>query len=349
MNTNGMLFTSDNPSLSISPRRTRETAVDMTELAIDCSSQTNCSAGAAVQLIAAGSDHDVTAYVRASLSESTKRAYRADVNAFIQWGGRIPASASGVARYLADQACRLAPVTLRRRLVGIGKAHVAAGFSDPTKAELVRATMRGICRVHGRAQTQAVPLLREDVLLISDALGQDLVGVRDRALVLLGFAGGFRRSELVGLQRSDVSFVSEGAVITIRRSKTDQEGLGRKIGIPFGRTRACPVKALKAWLDVESVEGGPLFRSIGKGGRVGSALTAQSVSLVLRRCARLTGLSPVGLSAHSLRAGLVTSAVRAGISSWKIRQQTGHRSDAVMCKYIRDAEMFVGNAAGALL
>lgn len=349
MNPQHAIFTSDNPSLSVPLQRTREAVEPITELAIDCNSRTSCPADAPVQLIAVGLGTDVTTYVRASLSESTKRAYRADVTAFTQWGGNIPASAGCIARYLADQACELAPVSLRRRLVGIGKAHVAAGFADPTKAELVRATMRGICRVHGRAQRQAAPLLREDVLLISDALGQGLVDVRDRALVLLGFAGGFRRSELVSLQRGDVNFVPEGAVITIRRSKTDQEGRGRKIGIPFGRTRACPVKAVKAWLDRGSIEDGPLFRSIGKGGRVGPALTAQSVSLVLRRCAGLTGLSSIGLSAHSLRAGLVTSAVRAGISSWKIRQQTGHRSDAVMSTYIRDAEMFVGNAAGALL
>jgi integrase len=139
-------------------------------------------------------------------------------------------------------------------------------------------------------------------------------------------------------------------LVTLRRSKTDQEGVGRKVGIPYGRTRACPVKALRAWLDRAEVKTGPVFRSVSKGGQIGSrALTDQSVNLVLRKCAARVGLPCEQLTGHSLRAGLVTSAAKAGISSWKIRQQTGHRSDVMLQRYIRDADIFIGNAAGALL
>jgi integrase len=289
-------------------------------------------------------------YLQASLSEATKRAYRADVLAFLSWGGSIPATQMQVARYLAALAEELSPVTLQRRAVAIGKAHVVQGYADPTKDEHVRATLRGIRRLHGRPQRQAAPLLREDLLAVVDALPDSLMGVRDRALLLVGFAGGFRRSEVVGLDVEDVAFVPDGLLVTLRRSKTDQEGAGRKVGIPYGRTRACPVKALRTWLDKAEVASGPIFRPVGKGGKIGSrALTDQSVNLVLRKCAARVGLSCERLTGHSLRAGLVTSAAKAGISSWKIRQQTGHRSDAMLQRYIRDADIFVGNAAGALL
>jgi len=289
-------------------------------------------------------------YLQASLSEATKRAYRVDVLAFLSSGGSIPATQVQVARYLAALAEELSPVTLQRRAVAIGKAHVAQGCADPTKGEHVRATLRGIRRLHGRPQRQATPLLREDLLAVVDALPDSLMGVRNRALLLLGFAGGFRRSELVGLDVADVAFVSDGLLVMLRRSKTDQEGVGRKVGIPYGRTRACPVKALRAWLDRTGVESGPIFRPVSKGGRVGSqGLSDQSVNLVLRKCAARAGLSCERLSGHSLRAGLVTSAAKAGVSSWKIRQQTGHRSDAMLQRYIRDADIFVENAAGALL
>jgi integrase len=289
-------------------------------------------------------------YLRASLAEATKRAYRGDVLAYLAAGGSIPATPAYVAGYLASLAETLCPASLQRRAVAIGKAHVAQGCADPTKDEHVRATLRGIRRLHGRPRRQAAPLLREDLLTVVDALPDSLIGLRDRALLLVGFAGGFRRSELVGLDVEDVAFVPDGLLVTLRRSKTDQEGTGRKIGLPFGRTRACPVKALRAWLDKSGVASGPVFRSVGKGGQIGSrALTGQSVSLVLQKCAACVGLSCDRLSGHSLRAGLVTSAAKAGVSSWKIRQQTGHRSDAMLQRYIRDADIFVENAAGAVL
>ncbi|MDE2465236.1 MAG: site-specific integrase [Alphaproteobacteria bacterium] len=272
------------------------------------------------------------------------------MRAFLSGGGSIPATPAQVACYLAALAGALSPVTLRRRAVAIGKAHAAQGFADPTKDEHVRATLRGIRRVHGKPQEQAAPLLKEDLLAIVDALPVSLIAVRDRALLLVGFAGGFRRSELVGLVVEDVSFVPEGMLVMLRRSKTDQEGVGRKVGIPYGRTRACPVKALRAWLEKAGVVSGAIFRAVGKGGHLGNQpLTDQSVNLILRKCAMRAGLPCEGLSGHSLRAGLVTSAAKAGVSSWKIRQQTGHRSDAMLQRYIRDADIFVENAAGALL
>ncbi len=175
-------------------------------------------------------------------------------------------------------------------------------------------------------------------------------GIRDRALVLIGFAAALRRSELVALDVEDLHLESEGVLIHLRRSKTDQTGRGRKVAIPYGRTAACPVKAIRLWLDEADIETGAIFRGVDKAGRVAtSRLTDQSVSLVVKRCVRAIGLPADQYSGHSLRAGLVTSAARAGVSLPKIQEQTGHRSVAMLTRYIRDARLFENNAAGLLL
>ena len=295
-------------------------------------------------------DQLATSYLKASLSDSTKRAYASDLDHFLAWGGTIPASPESLARYLALHGESLSPFTLARRLVAIGKAHTAQRQANPCDSELVRSVLRGIRRVHGSAQRQVDPLLREDVLAIIDSLPDTIKGVRDRALLLVGFGAALRRSELVGLTAEDVKFVAEGVILRLRRSKTDQEGEGRDIGVPFARSRACPVKALRAWLDHAGIAAGPIFRAVSKGGRIQpDAMTAQSVALVIKFYAARIGLDPERLSGHSLRAGLITSAAKLGVSTHKIRQQSGHRSDSMLARYIRDGELFVNNAAGAVL
>jgi integrase len=177
-----------------------------------------------------------------------------------------------------------------------------------------------------------------------------LRGMRDRALILIGFAGAFRRSELVALTYEDIDFVKEGVTLSVTRSKTDQLGRGRKVAVPYARSHACPVKALSAWLDVARINTGPLFRNVGKARAIGKhALSAQTVATLVKEYAAKAGLSADQYAGHSLRAGLITSAAKAGVSSWKIRQQTGHKSEAMLQRYIRDAEMFEGNAAGSVL
>lgn len=295
-------------------------------------------------------DQLATSYLKASLADSTKRAYGSDLAHYLAWGGAIPASAESVARYLALHGESLSPYTLARRLVTIGKAHTAQRLANPCDSELVRSVLRGIRRVHGTAQRQVDPILREDVLAIIDSLPDTPKGVRDRALLLVGFGAALRRSELVSLNAEDVKFVAEGVILRLRRSKTDQEGEGRDIGIPFARSRACPIKALRAWLDHAGIATGPIFRAMSKGSRIQpDAMTAQSVALVIKHYAAKVGLDPERFSGHSLRAGLITSAAKLGVSTHKIRQQSGHRSEAMLARYIRDGELFVMNAAGAVL
>ena len=172
--------------------------------------------------------HAVQGYVQAGIAPATRRAYRADLAHFRAWGGAIPASDEQLAAYLADHATTLKVATLARRLATISAAHEAQGLLNPVRSSpLVRATMRGIRREHGSAQRQAKPLLRDDLFAVLAATGDGLKDIRDRALLVIGFAGGFRRSELVGLDCADIERVREGLVITLRRSKTDQDGIGR--------------------------------------------------------------------------------------------------------------------------
>jgi integrase len=292
---------------------------------------------------------EVKAYVQAGIAPATKRAYRADLNRFEAWGGTIPATDAQDAAYLADHAAVLKASTLTRRLAAVSIAHDARDLPNPVRTPLVRATMRGIRREHGADQHQAKPLLREDLFVVLGAMGDRLKDFRDRALLLVGFAGGLRRSELAAINLVDFDRIREGIILTIRRSKTDQDGVGRKIGIPFGRTIHCPVRALEAWLSIARIEDGPVFRSVDRHGRVSGRLSGEAVSLIVRYRIAAAGFDPAGYSGHSLRAGFATSATRAGVSTFKIRQQTGHASDAMLARYVREGELFLGNAAGVLL
>lgn len=292
---------------------------------------------------------EVSDYLRASLSDNSRRAYRSDLNHFLAWGGTIPASPEMVAQYLAAHAGQHAIATLARRLVSIGKAHTTQGMQSPTDSELVRATLRGIRHTHGSAQRQVAPAVKEDVLAMVADLG-GVKGIRDKALLLIGFAGAFRRSELVSLVVADIEQAKQGLVIHLRRSKTDQDGRGRKVAIPFARGAICPVQALQHWLETSCITEGAIFRPVNRHGVIADTpLTAQAVALVIKERAKAVGLDPSRYAGHSLRAGLVTSAAQLGVSSWKIRQQTGHASDAMLSRYIREANIFVDNAAGAVL
>lgn len=257
----------------------------------------------------------VLEYVKDSISENTKRAYRSDLKHFLAWGGSIPATEVMLADYLAQHAEVLSIATLVRRIASISKAHTTRGLPTPTQTELVKSTMRGIKRTHGKPQRRAKPLVKEDLFTVLGAMGDTLKDARDKALLLIGFAGGFRRSELVAIDCADIEHVPQGIILHIRRSKTDQEGTGRDVGIPYGRTRWCPVTALNEWLEKAVIEDGALFHQIDRHGNVLSGrLSGEAVSLIVKERVAAVGLSPEEYSGHSLRAGLATSAASAGVS-----------------------------------
>lgn len=336
-------LTSDNLSLS---RAKKGELSPQNATAINCTapaSAINCNDNAALT-------PEARALIAQSLAPNTERAYRADLAHFIGWGSRIPASPATVASYIAAHAGSLSVATLQRRVASLGKAHAAMGVPNPCRSEIVAATLRGLKRQQGSAQDQARPLLRDELFLILDRIGSEMADLRDRALLLLGWAGGFRRSELTGLTPDDLTSVRQGVIVTLRRSKTDQTGVGRKIGIPHGRTRHCSVHAIEAWTQAAGITGGALFRPVNRHGQVSDlALTGDAVSVILRRRLTAAGIDPTGYSGHSLRAGFATSAAQAGVPTHRIRAQTGHTSDAMLARYIREVEIFDTNAAAALL
>jgi integrase len=296
------------------------------------------------------------AYAEDGHAAATRRAYGADWRDFTAWCAArglvsLPATPATLALYVTDRAERLKVSTLQRRLAAIAQAHRLRGQPAPTEGAGFRAVWRGIRRAKGTAQVGKAALLVNDLramVLVVDL--ETAIGVRDRALLLLGFAGAFRRSELVALDIGDVQVTRDGLVVTIRRSKTDQEGTGQKVGIPRGRhAGTCPVQALQAWLERAGIEAGPIFRGIDRHGRIlPGRLTAQSVALVVRRVAEAAGLDPAQYAGHSLRAGLATAAALAGAEERDIMRQTRHTSVTVARRYIRDGSLFRDNAAAAV-
>lgn len=293
-------------------------------------------------------------YARSAKAKSTLRAYRSDWNDFASWCAErsctpLPADPATVAEYLTLCARRLRPSTLQRRLAAIALAHDSAGAISPTHHAAVKEVMAGIRRTHGNASTPKRALRLEEVFALTDSCGPDLAGLRDRALILIGFVGAFRRSELVSLDLDDISEVPEGLVLTLRRSKTDQEGVGRTIAVPHGVTTYDPVGALRHWLVEAGIDDGPVFRPVTRHGTVRNRrLTAQSVALVLKRSAVASGIDPREIAGHSLRSGFATSAARSGADERRIMDQTGHKSLDMVRRYIREGDMFNEHAAHTL-
>jgi len=293
-------------------------------------------------------------YIAAATAPNTRRAYRSDWVDFTAWCERhgcaaLPATPETVALYLSALAAVAKVSTVGRRVTAIATAHRAARHDSPTKSEIVHLTMRGIRRTHGTASTQKAPTLLADLRAMVVTLPDTLSGTRDRALLLLGFAGAFRRSELVSLDITDLAFGERGLTVTLRHSKGDQEGAGTIKGIPFGRhALTCPVAALRDWLDMSSITDGPVFRPVNRHRQVGTArLGDKAVALVVKRAAAMAGLDPTRYAGHSLRAGLATAAAAAGAQERDIMRQTGHRSVQMVRRYIRDGELFRDNAAAA--
>lgn len=291
---------------------------------------------------------------------STRRAYRHDWRHFSTWCDghglpALPAAPETVALYLADLAGRPEPdrpkvATLARRLAAIARAHRDAGEDSPVRRTPADVVWRGIRRELGAAPSGKAPLLTADVRRMVECLPDGLAGARDRALLLLGFAGGFRRSELVALDVTDVRRGREGLTITIRRSKTDQEGHGRLVGLPVGvHPLTCPVRAYTDWLAAGDITRGPVFRPVTRYDTLRpTRLTDQSVALIVKRAAVGAGLDPAPYGGHSLRAGLATAAAQAGAGERAIMAQTGHRSVLMVRRYIREGSLFRDNAAAAL-
>ena len=299
-------------------------------------------------------------YFRSARAPNTVRAYRYDLEDFAVWcrvdmGGReyFPASPETVSLYITDLAGRgLKAATINRRLSAIGQLNQEAELEDPTKAKVVKNTHRGLVREIGTYQEGKAPILTPTMrrILKGFAAEEGPAAARDRALLLLGLAGGYRVGELAALRSEDVDLVDEGAVLLLRHSKTDQTGGGFYKGIPHGsHPETCPISHLREWLALVPGEEGPLFRSVDRHGNIsGRPMASDSVSRIVKKRAQAAKLDPQRYSGHSLRAGFVTAASEGGAHDAGIMRQTAHRSLTTLHRYRRTTGLFDNNPAAML-
>ncbi len=295
------------------------------------------------------------AYAGASKADRTVQAYRGAFGQFHTWckdvnAGSLPASIETVAAYLgalATRGCKASTIDLHAAAIAF--AHRAAGLEPPTNSEAVKATVQGIRRRIGTKPTRKAPVTAEALRKILKRIPDTLIGKRDRALLLIGFAAALRRSELVALTVADLERTPEGVIVHIGKSKTDQEGAGQEVSVPNG-SKLKPVQALDAWLAAAAISQGFVFRSIAKGGRVGTAaLTDRSAAQIVKDRAEAAGFDPAFFAGHSLRAGFITSALAAGADTLKVMDVSRHTQVNTLKVYDRRAQAFKDHAGKGFL
>lgn len=297
-------------------------------------------------------------YIRAGVPKNTQRAYASDWSDFAGWcEGRgvapIPAHPSVIAAYLSASADDLRASTLRRRLAAIAKMHSIKGHPNPCGTETVKATMRGIEATIGTRPQGKAPVTHAELKRMIDGFGTraDAEAVRARAILLVGFAGAFRRSELVELHIEDLTWSPEGVVILVRRSKTDQRGEGQQKAIPYVGGPMCAASALAAWVKAVHSGTGPVFVGLTRDGqpRPGAGLSDQSVALLIKGAAARAGIDPTTVSGHSLRSGHVTEARSRGVADAATMQTTGHKRVETLEMYDRRNNPFSKGSAADVL
>tara|TARA_B110000037_G_scaffold85413_1_gene101282 strand:- start:70 stop:987 length:918 start_codon:yes stop_codon:yes gene_type:complete len=281
--------------------------------------------------------------LRNSKSDNTLRAYQSDYNDFSLFCSKngfqaMPTQPKILALYLTHLSSYSKYSTLKRRLASISILHKTKGHYIDTKHPIIMENLMGIKRTNGSNQKGKKPILISDLKVLIEAIHQskekDLRKTRDKALVLIGFSGGFRRSELVDIEYEDIEFVSEGVKIFVKRSKTDQSGEGMTKAIPyFDNKDFCPVKSLKNWIEVYGLKKGKIFN-----------ISDKSVALIIKKYANYGGLDSHRYAGHSLRSGFATSTAESGAEERNIMAMTGHKSTEMVRRYIKEANLFKNNA-----
>ena len=294
--------------------------------------------------------------LQSSKAHNTVRAYKSDFNDFgvfcAQNGFKsLPSEPNIVSLYLTHLSTKDAKMsTLKRRLVSIGVIHKLKGHYLDTKHPSIIENIMGIKRRKGSIQKSKKPILINDLKQIINTIdeqkNEEIKKIRDRSIILIGFAGGFRRNEIVSLDYDDLDFVPEGLKITLKRSKTDQFGEGTLKGLPyFDSSQYCPVLSLKKWVEKSNIDSGPLFRRFSKGSKLTeNRLTDQTVALLIKKYLDLAGIESKNYSGHSLRSGFATSAAESGAGERSIMAMTGHKSTEMVRRYIKEANLFKNNA-----
>ena len=293
-------------------------------------------------------------YLQAATSDNTRKAYRSAIRQFEKWGGRLPSDRDTVVRYLLARAESLNPRTLDLHLTAISQWHHYQGLIDPVSDPLVRKTMEGVRRTQGQPKRKAKALRLEHIAQMVNHLRQlpdTKKKQRDIALVLTGFFGAFRRSELVAIQIGDLVWEPEGLLIRLSRSKTDQQAMGLVRALPFGAPGCCPAMAMKNWIELADINEGPVFRPVNRWDKVQpKALNPGGINQLLKTLGNACQFDFVpDLSSHSFRRGLSTSAAREKIDFEFIKKQGGWKSDATVWEYIEEGQQFTNNASFILL
>jgi len=291
-----------------------------------------------------------------SKADNTIRAYKSDFNDFglfcAQNGFKsLPSDPKIVSLYLTQLSTKNVKIsTIKRRLVSIGVIHKLKGHYLDTKHPLIVENLMGIKRRKGSIQNGKKPLLINNLKKIINIIDQQkkekIKILRDRTIILIGFSGGFRRNEIVSLDFDDLDFVEEGLKINIKRSKTDQFGVGSTKGLPyFENSQYCPVVSIQKWIEISRINSGALFRRFTKGSNLSEKrLTDQTVALLIKEYLGLAGIDNTNYSGHSLRSGFATSAAEAGVEERTIMAMTGHKSTEMVRRYIKNADLFKNNA-----
>lgn len=277
-------------------------------------------------------------YLAAAKAASTRAEYAKDLKYFINEGGGIPATVDQVVAYITQMASRLAVATIEKRLVSLHIAHFEQGYPSPVHHPRVKQLMQGVRRSLGVGQRQVKAIEKEVLLDMWSAAnkGRPIQAARTTALLAIGWAGAFRRSELVALMWESVTWLDCGIEITLQSSKVDQAGAGFVKFIPIAYGDRCPVKALKNWQEVSGDMTGFIFRPINRHDQIADKpLTSHAVAQIVKRIIEQTGRDPELYSGHSLRAGFATAGTLAGIPSYQLMQVTGHKSEATLQKYVR--------------
>ena len=293
--------------------------------------------------------------LKTSKANNTLRAYRSDFKDFAAFCAKhgfnsMPTDPKIVSLYLTHLSKTSKISTLRRRLVSIGVVHKLKGHYLDTKHPVIIENLMGIKRLKGSKQTGKKPILishlKQIINVINEQDIEEIVKLRNKTLILIGFGGGFRRTELISIDHEDLEFVNEGVKITLKRSKTDQFGEGMIKGLPyFSNETYCPVKSLKNWLKISKIKTGPIFKRFVKGSVLTSnRLTDQSVVLIIKDCLKLAGIENNNFSGHSLRSGFATVAAESGADERSIMAMTGHKTTQMVRRYIREANIFKNNA-----
>ena len=294
--------------------------------------------------------------LKSSKANNTIRAYKSDFNDFGAFCSKhgfksLPTEPKILALYLTYLSNKDAKIsTLRRRLVSISMIHKHKGHYLDTKHPVIIENLMGIKRKKGSIQKGKKPLLinhlKAIIKVIDEDKSEEIKKIRDKTIILTGFGGGFRRTELISIDYDDLEFVSEGLKITLRRSKTDQFGEGMVKGLPyFSSTKYCPVFHLKKWLELSKIKDGPIFRRFAKGSLLTKhRLTDQSVVLIIKRYLEVAGIDNKNFSGHSLRSGFATVSAESGADERSIMAMTGHKTTQMVRRYIKEANLFKNNA-----